>query len=148
MMKQTLNKKSVDEMLDDLPRNEREIVSRLRSLILECLPFATEKNNYGAPFYTHNRMICYLWPPSLKWGSNRYLNADKGVSMGFCYGKLMANDQGLLLSEGRKQVYVMYFKSIKEIDEKQIRALLFEAGMIDQQFKRGNKGRGYNDYSL
>jgi len=49
-------------------------------------------------------------------------------------GKLMANEDGALLSEGRKQVYKMYFKKLDDINENQVRALLFEAAMIDDQF--------------
>ncbi|MNC98052.1 hypothetical protein D3C83_159020 [compost metagenome] len=63
------------------------------------------------------------------------------MTLGFNYGKLMSNDQGVLLSEGRKQVYVLYFKSQKEIDEQLIRSLLFEAGMLDDTFARKKKSR-------
>ena len=54
----------------------------------------------------------------------------------------MSNDDGVLLAEGRKQVYVMYFRKLDDIDEKKVRALLFEAAMIDEEFgkkKRGSK---------
>jgi len=60
----------------------------------------------------------------------------KGVTLGFCQGNLMSNDDGVLLAEGRKQVYCMYFNSLDEIDDEQIRALLFEADMVDQQFQK------------
>ena len=46
----------------------------------------------------------------------------------------MSNEDGVLKAEGRKQVYVMYFHSFKDINEEQVRALLFEAGMIDDGF--------------
>ena len=51
----------------------------------------------------------------------------------------MSNEDGLLLAEGRKQVYVMYFKELDAIDEAQVRALLFEAAMIDEQFVNKTK---------
>lgn len=53
----------------------------------------------------------------------------------------MANENHVLLAEGRKQVYCMYFKFLKEIDESQVRALLFEAGMIDDEFAKKRKGK-------
>lgn len=133
--------KSVEELLQELPKVEQVVVKKLRSLVLECLPKATEKLSYGAPFYTRNRMICFIWPPSIYWspkqkpGKHHY----KGVSFGFCYGNLMSNDRGALLSEGRKQVYCMYFKSLEEIDEALIRSLLFEAEMLDESFAKGRK---------
>ncbi len=130
------NKKSVDETILGLPRNEQLIVKRLRNLVLECLPKASEKNNYGVPFYTHNRMICFIWPPSIYRGPQCSEYASKGVTLGFCQGNLFSNDDGALLAEGRKQVYCLYFKSVKAIDERQVRALLYEAEMIDAQFKK------------
>ncbi|MEJ0030110.1 MAG: hypothetical protein WDO15_06945 [Bacteroidota bacterium] len=46
---------------------------------------------------------------------------------------------GVLLAEGRKQVYAMYFKTMKDIDENQVRALLFEAAMLDESFSKKKK---------
>lgn len=135
---------NVDEMIAALPRDERALVNRLRSIVAECLPKAEEKAYYGmgVPFYTHNRLICFIWPPSVFWGSGKPTKEPrnpKGVSLGFCQGNLMSNEDGALLAEGRKQVYVMYIKSMKELDENQVRALLFEAGMIDDEFGRRRK---------
>jgi len=128
-------KKSVDEIILSLPRHEHIIVKRLRNLILEVLPKAIEKNSYGVPFYSRNRMICFIWPPSIYWGPKKSEYGNKGVTLGFCQGNLFSNDDGVLLSEGRKKVYCMYFNSVKDIDENQLRALLYEAEMIDEQFK-------------
>jgi hypothetical protein len=134
---------SVEEIITNLPRQEQVIVKKLRSLVLECLPSATEKNTYGAPFYSHYRMICFIWPPSLYWGGKNKSLKDRGVTLGFCQGNLMANEDGILLAEGRKQMYCLYFKSPGEIDEVLIRALLFEAELIDRSFfkKKSKSGR-------
>jgi hypothetical protein len=130
------NKISIDEILSTLPRPEQVIVKKLRALIHEVLPHVTEKNNYGAPFYTRNRMMVFIWPPSIQWGPKKKDTSDKGVALGFCQGNLMSNEDGILLQEGRKQVFCMYFRSVKEIDDNILRALLYEADMIDQQFKK------------
>src|SRR5688572_15202567 len=94
--------KSIEEMIADLPRQEQVIVKRLRSIIMESLPRAQELNNYGAPFYRRNRLICFIWPPSLFWGEQKKQseNQKKGVSLGFNQGYLFANEDGALLSEG------------------------------------------------
>ena len=138
-------KKSVDEMILNLPKDERVIVNRLRALVMECLPAATEKEYYGegVPFYSHHRQICFIWPASVFWGPKRTLETQKpkGVSLGFCQGNLMSNEDGILKAEGRKQVYVMYFHSLKDINEDQVRALLFEAGMVDDTFADRKKMR-------
>lgn len=131
-------------MIMSLPKAEQAMVNRLRYIVLECLPFASEKGYYGEgiPFYTHHRMICFIWPGSVVWGPRKKseLPKDSRVSLGFCQGNRMANEDSVLQAEGRKQVYVMYFHSLNEIKEDQIRALLFEAGMIDDAFGERRKG--------
>jgi hypothetical protein len=130
-------------MIAALPRNEQVLVKRLRALVMECIPQATEKAYYdfAIPLYTRNRLICFIWPPSVCWepGASHEKQKAKGVSLGFNQGKLMSNEDGVLLAEGRKQVYVMYFKNLDDIDEAQVRALLFEAAMIDEQFVKKKK---------
>jgi len=130
-------------MVMNLSRKEQVIVQRLRSLVQECLPAATEKPYYGAgvPFYSHHRQICFIWPASVFWGPKRTeaTQQAKGVSLGFCQGHRMSNEDNVLRAEGRKQVYVMYFHSLSDINEEQVRALLFEAAMIDHGF--GEKKR-------
>ena len=130
----------IDDMLLTLPRTERAIVSRLRALVQECLPKATEKAYYEEqfPFYSHHRMICFIWPSASRMVPKRVQDA-KAVTLGFCQGNLMSNEDGVLKSEGRKQVYVMYFHSLDEINEEQVRALLYEADMIDQTFAKKKK---------
>jgi hypothetical protein len=133
----------IDQMIAGLPRSEQVLVKRLRALIIECIPQATEKTYYdlNIPFYTRNRLICFIWPPSILWetSANHEKRQAKGVSLGFNQGNLMSNEDGLLLSEGRKQVYAMYFKKPDDIDEARVRALLFEAAMIDEQFAKKKK---------
>jgi hypothetical protein len=136
----------VEEMIATLPREERAMVNRLRALVAECVPKAEEKAYYGmgVPFYSHNRLICFIWPPSVMWdttGKRKEPKNPKGVSLGFCQGNRMSNEDGVLLAEGRKQVYVMYFKTMNDIDENQIKAFLFEAAMLDETFSRSSKKR-------
>ena len=130
----------MDQMMAILPRSEQVLVKRLRALVMECIPQATEKAYYdiAIPFYTRNRLICFIWPPSVSWepGAGLEKQKSKGVSLGFNQGHLMSNEDGVLLAEGRKQVYAMYFKNLDDIDENQVRALLFEAAMIDEQFAK------------
>lgn len=130
----------IDNMIAALPRDERVLVTRLRTLVTECLPQATEKAYKGQamPFYTRNRLICFIWPPSVAWEVNTHYEKQKakGIALGFNQGNLMSNDDGILLAEGRKQVYRVYFKKLADIDDNQIRALLFEAALVDEQFAK------------
>lgn len=139
----TTSGKSVDEMIMNLPPVEQAMVKRLRMLIHECLPFATERGYYDmdVPFYRRHRLICFIWPASVSWESKTSddTRREKGVTLGFNQGNLMSNENGILKAEGRKQVYVMRFRSLKDINDDQVRALLFEAGMIDDMFGKKKK---------
>ncbi len=135
--------KTVDEAIQTLPKSELGMVKRLRSLIADCLPKAIEEPKYGlgVPYYRHHRQICFIWPSSFYWGPQKKATSGKPsmVTLGFCQGNLMSNEDGVLLAEGRKQVFCMYFKSLEEINDKQIRTLLFEAELVDEGFKRKRK---------
>ena len=128
--------KTVDEMILSLPVQESVIVKRLRDLVMECLPLAREKAYYGlgVPYYSRHRQICYIFPSSALYGTEDKRH-EKNVTLGFCQGNKMFNENGALKVEGRKQVRVMYFSTLQDIDEDQVRALLFEASMIDDTFK-------------
>lgn len=131
-------------MIASLPRDERVLVNRLRALVAECVPKATELAYYGlgVPFYRHNKLICFIWPPSVYWdprGKRKEPANPKGVGLGFNQGNMMSNEDGALLAEGRKQVYILYIKSMKDLDESQVRALLFEAAMLDDEFAKKKK---------
>jgi hypothetical protein len=125
-------------MILGLPKNEQVITKRLRALIMECLPEAAEKPYYGMgiPFYSHHRQICYVMAPAAMCGTEGEpgKHNDKAVSLCFCQGNRMSNEDGALKSEGRKQVFVMYFSALNDINDEQVRAWLFEAGMIDESF--------------
>jgi hypothetical protein len=137
------NTADIDQLIATLPRDEQVLVKKLRALVTECIPKAVEKAYEGQamPFYTRNRMICFIWPPSMTWepDMNHEKRKAKGVALGFNQGNLMSNEDGVLLAEGRKQVYMMYFKKLSDIDDARVRALLFEAAMIDEEFSKKKK---------
>ena len=137
--------RTVEEAILLLPKPEQVIVKKLRALIVECLPKAIEEPKYGSgvPFYTRNRMICFIWPSSISWGLKRTeeIKKTKLVTLGFCQGNLMSNEDGVLKAEGRKQVYCMYINSIAEIDDEKIQAMLYEAELIDEAFGRKKKAK-------
>jgi hypothetical protein len=129
-------------MILSLPANEMVIVKRLRNLVLECLPFAAEKPYYGlgVPYYSRYRQICYIFPSSALYGTEDKKH-EKNVTFGFCQGNQMSDEHSLLKAEGRKQVKVIYFRTLRDVHEDQLRALLFEAGMIDDRFGKEKKGK-------
>ncbi len=119
-----------------LPREERLIFQHLREFVLETEPRLVEKMNFGVPYYTRNRMVCFIWPVSAPDAPKAKNQKNDGtlVSLGFCYGNLLSNEQGLLLAEGRKQVYIIRLRSLKEFNsiEKQVAEILNEAVLLDE----------------
>ena len=132
--------KTVEEMILSLPTHEAAMVKRLRGLVFECLPLAAEKPYYGlgVPYYSRRRQMCYIFPSSALYGTEDKEH-ERSVTLGFCQGNKMFNENEMLKAEGRKQVRVIYFSRLREINEDQVRALLFEAGMIDDSFEKGKK---------
>jgi hypothetical protein len=132
-----------NEFLNALPKEERVITQRLRNLIIETEPRLTEKMNYWVPYFVRNKMVCFIWPvsaPNAPKAKNQKKD-DTIVSLGFCYGNKLSNEQGLLLAEGRKQVYIIRLKSVQHLDnlESQIREIIMEAVMLDEATKKKRK---------
>ena len=119
--------KSYEDFFFDLAEDEKPIVHLLREIILERIPDIREKISYGVPYYFRKTRICFIWPASVKAGPK------SGVMMGFCKGNLLSNEQGMLESNGRKEVYTMGFHSVKEINPALIKEILYETVIVDKQ---------------
>lgn len=123
-----------------LPKEEKLIFQHLRGFVLEIEPRLIETKSYGVPYYSRNKRICFIWPVSAPDAPKAKNQKDEGtlVSLGFCYANLLSNEQGLLLSEGRKQVYIIRLRSLKELTsiENQIAEILREALLLDEMGKQ------------
>jgi uncharacterized protein YdhG (YjbR/CyaY superfamily) len=129
---------AVDQFIESLPKEEKLIVKRLRQLVLDCDPRVQERLSYGVPYYFHHRAILFIWPAShIVYGTPKKRPA--GVTLGFCYGNLLSNEQGLLLKENRKQVYIIKFAAATEIDERLVTEIIQEAILVDDTFKKNRK---------
>ena len=131
----------VETLIAELPSDERTIVKRLRALILDVDPRIQEKLSYGVPYFFHHKRICFVWPTSCLPCGYDTAKDDTKVTLGLCYGNLLSNEQGLLLQEGRKQVFVIKYTSPKEIDEKAVREIIQEAVLVDDEFNKKKKKR-------
>jgi hypothetical protein len=128
----------VEDIIAVLPQDERLILKRLRSIILDTDPHVQERISFGVPYYYHNRRICFLWPTSLiPCGYSKPV--EEKVTLGLCYGNLLSNEQGLLIAENRKQVYVIRFSKASDIKDQPIREIIQEAILIDEQFGKSKK---------
>lgn len=119
--------KSLPDLFDVLPEDERIITDVLRQIILENLPVTCkEKISYNVPFFYSKKGICIIWPASIPRGGIR-----KGVLLGFWHGNKL-NDADHYLSQGsNKQIFYRIFRSPDEIEEDAIVKLLKEALRVD-----------------
>lgn len=134
---QNVSFRHVDDFLEYLPEDELKIVMKLRSLVLDCIPDCIEKLNYNVPYYQRYSNICFIWPSSITWGGAM---KRKHVRMGFTKGYLLT-DTGYLDKGTRKEVYWKDFTTMQEIDINQLRALLFEAVLVDEQTAKNQTRR-------
>ncbi len=106
---------------------QRAILEYLHERI-SSLPEVTAKIRYKIPFYYRKSWFCYLNPTK-----------DGGVELAFTRGNELSNEQGLLASKGRKQVYGVTFYSLKDIPEDTLFEVLTEALVLDETVKYASK---------
>ncbi len=112
---------------EHLPENERLLTDVLRQIILSHLPkTCKEKLSYNVPYYYGKRRICMLWPASIPRGG-----VKEGVLLGFSQGYRLKDTHAYLKNGTNKQVYYKIIRSLDEIDETAICALLKEAVQFD-----------------
>lgn len=122
----------IEDFLDYLPEDERQMVDILREIILDSIPDVKEKLSYNVPFYSRYSNICFLWPASVPWGNHQ----QEGVRLGFTKGYLINDDMGYLDKGARKQVYTKDFSNAQEIETDMVRAYIFEAVLVDEKAKK------------
>ncbi|MGC1243469.1 MAG: DUF1801 domain-containing protein [Chryseosolibacter sp.] len=123
----------IETFTENLPVEERVIIRRLRELIFQAHPGIREKLSYGVPYFSLNRRLFFLWPAS-SIPRLQDMEEKPKVTLGFCYGNLLSNEQGLLVKEGRKQVYTIPIASLASVNEKLLSEIINEAILIDEQF--------------
>lgn len=124
---------SIDNLLEYLPPDELRITERLRKLIFDCVPEVTERLSYNVPFYKLNKGMFFIWPSSVLWGKTK---TYEGVRFGFQQGYLLTDEIDYLDKGNRKQVYYRDFRTLKDIDGDLLRTYIFEAVIVDEQFKK------------
>lgn len=130
---QNVSFKSVEEFLEFISPQEREVVLQLRRIVNDCIPGIEEKLSYNVPFYRKNKNICFVWPGSVWWGKSQ---SHEGVRFGFTKGYLLSDTLNYLSKGNRKQVFWKELTTLKQADVDMIRTLLFEAAAIDETLGR------------
>lgn len=137
---QQVNFRTVQELLDYLPDDQRELVERLRELVFESIPAIEERLSFNVPFFKKNWNVCHIWPGAVAWGDKTWA----GVEFGFSYGNLLADEAQWLERGARKQVFSKRFFKISEVPEDLLRAYLREAAELDELLflEKGKARRG------
>ena len=99
--------KRVNQYIEKQKSPQREILQKLRKIILRTFPKIKEEMKMGVPWY-----------------GKYYLVALKDhVNIGFCIGGLSEKEQDLFEGKGKMMRHLKVF-SLKEIDEKKMIKLL------------------------
>jgi len=121
--------KSLYQLYEILPEDERIIVDVLRQIVKENLPpNCKEKISYNVPFFYGRRGICIIWPSTIPRGG-----VKSGVLLGFWYGNRLQDIDNYLTHGTNKQIFYKIYNSVDEIDEEAIVKLLKEAVMLDNR---------------
>lgn len=115
------------DFLLSLPDHEAALVKRLHEIVITTLPELQCKFSYEVPYYFGKRRVCFIWPAS-KGASG----VKDGVLLGFCEGHRIGDESGSMKMENRKQVGVIVYTSLKQIDPEVIIPLLQQAWLVDK----------------
>ena len=123
--------KSVLQLYEQLPDNERIIVDVLRQIVAAALPYyCKEKISFNVPYFYGNKGICIIWPATIPRGGIK-----KGVLFGLWYGNRLKDKAGYLIQGTNKQIFYKIFMDADEIDEAAIILLLKEAVAVDKAWR-------------
>lgn len=131
-MQSPIKIRSLVQLFDVLPENERIITDVLRQIILDTLPsYCKEKISYNVPYFYGHKGICIVWPATIPRGGIK-----KGVLLGYWYGNKLVDEDHYLTHGTNKQIFYKIFQTAEEIDEAAIVKLLKEAVKLDQSWKK------------
>lgn len=119
--------RSLVQLYELLPENEKVITDVLRQIVKENLPAGCkEKISYNVPFFYGKKGICIIWPATIPGGGIK-----KGVLFGLWYGNKLKDVDNYLTRGTNKQVFYKIFYSPEEINGRAIIKLLKEAVKVD-----------------
>jgi len=124
--------KSLLQLYDAIPENQMIIVDVLRQIVKNNLPkYCKEKISFNVPYFHGHKGICIIWPSAIPRGGIK-----SGVLLGFWQGNLLEDKHKYLTHGTNKKIFYKIYKTIEEVDQKQIISLLNEAASIDMSFKK------------
>jgi len=101
-------KKEAERYIEKQKTPQKEIIKKLRRIILKTFPKIKEEMKMGVPWYEGKYYIVGL---------------KDHVNMGFCLGGMSKKDMGLLEGAGKTMRHLKFY-SLRDIDEKKIVKLM------------------------
>lgn len=122
--------KTLLQLFELLPEEERIITDVLRQIIIENIPsYCKEKISFSVPYFYGHKGLFIIWPATIPRGGIK-----KGVLLGFWYGNKMKDADNYLTHGTNKQIFYKIFYNADEINEKAIVKLIKEAVKIDESW--------------
>ncbi len=119
--------KSIIQLYDLLPEDERIMVDMLREIVKHTLPsYCKEKISFSVPYFYGKKGICIIWPATIPRGGIK-----KGVLFGMWYGNKLKDVDNYLTHGTNKQIFYKIFFSPDDIKPNKIIKLLKEAVKLD-----------------
>jgi uncharacterized protein len=118
-----MNRK-VDEFIEALADEQRELCELIREMIWENVPAVEERLSFKIPFYHYFGMFMYLNP------------SKEGIDIGFCRGKDLVEAFPQLTTGKRAIVAILTISSKKDIHTKDLRQLIITAAAWNEEAKR------------
>lgn len=118
-----MNRK-VDEFIEALPAEKRDLAEMVRELIWENVPAVEEKFSFKIPFYHYFGMFMYMNP------------SKQGIDIGFCRGKDLVEAFPQLIIGNRAIVGILTISSKKDIHTKDLRQLIITAAAWNEEANR------------
>ena len=120
---------TVSSYISQLGEPHRQIMTILRSWILDLGPHTQEKITYKIPYFHFYGHLCSLRPNS------------EGVDLSFMRGNELEDESKLLEGRGRKQVKSITFYSVAETEEHEdeVRRLLNRAALQNEYHQSQKK---------
>ena len=100
----------------------QKLMAAAHEMILALIPNIHANIKYKIPFYTLRKNILYLNPS----GNHIYI--------GFPFGHLLSNEQGILVTAGRKQVRHIDIFSLEDLYKEAVKEIILEAILLDEAF--------------
>ena len=103
----------VEKYIAQYPDEFVNIMLRLRGLIYEVVPEATEAIKWNMPHFSLGRPVCYI------------AGFKRPVTLAFHDGRMLNDPDGILLGTGKKMKYLK-FGNLNDIDEELLKPWILE----------------------